>query len=280
MNRNAWSVFSVAAAVVCLTAISLPAVADSHEEAAPAYSMIHFDELIPANTPTYEKNAKDWVAAFKEAGAGAEWEWRTYSGPNFTYAFVTDVPNYAYLDGDDERWAAMSEKIGAEKIAKLSAESGAEAHRHELVKEMPELSHMPTGGPGEVGFVRLARHTVKPGMGDRFKELAGKVMEAHKKAGSSMTILASEVHFGEGSYQFVTLAKDAASYYAATTTKSMGAILTEAYGAEQAQAMFKEWRDCITDYETSDWEFRPDLSYMPGMYEEAEMKKEMGGSAE
>ena len=275
MKRDTWSVFTVTAAIVCLTFFSQATLADSNEEvAAPAYTMIHWDDVGPGQTAAYEENAKAWVAAFKEAGAGAEWEWRTYAGPNFTYVFLTDVPNYAYLDGDDERWAAMVETIGADKIKALSVPGTSDSHRHELVKELPDLGYMPEGGPGELKFVRLGQHTVKPGMNDSFKELAAKVQAARKKVGSSMAIFASEVQFGDSSFHFVTLAEDAAAYYAAP---SVGALLTEAYGAEEAGALFDEWRNCITDYETSDWQFRPDLSFMPGMYEEAE---EMKGSSE
>ena len=42
--------------------------------------------------------------------------------------------------------------------------------------------------------------------------------------------------------------------------------------------MFADWRGCITDYETSDWNFEPELSYMPGMGGDEEMMddEEMG----
>lgn len=258
-------------AVFALTLIPAVAFADQHEEAPTAYSMIHYDDVGPANSPAYEENAKDWVESFTEAGMGAEWEWRTYSGPNFNYVFITDVPNYAYLDGDDERWEAVVEVIGAEKIAELEAPGVSDAHRHELVKRMPELTYMPEGGMGEVGFVHLSRHSVKPGMGDQFKELVAEVVAARKQVGSSMAVLGSSVEFGQGSYQFVTIAKDAAAFYSAASTRE---VLTEAYGAEKAQALFDGWRSCITDYETSDWQFRPDLSYMSGMAEEMEMEME------
>lgn len=280
MKRGTSSVCThvvAAAAIACLTVFSLPAVADSHEEGPPPYSIIHFDDVGPGNATEYEQNAKEWVAAFAEAKAGVEWAWRTYSGPNFQYAFVTDVPNYAYLDGDEARWAKLSEVIGAEKIERLSAGGGSNGHSHEMVKRLPELSYMPKDGMGDYGFVRLSRHTVKSGMGEQFKAAVGKAMEATRKAGGPMAVLVSEVRFGTGNYQFVTVAKDAASFYAAP---GMGQVLAQAYGPEKAQELFDEWRGCISNYETSDWQFRPDLSYMPGMAGDAEMKEETGGSPE
>lgn len=276
MRSDARFVLTIASAVLLVTAVPQVVSAEHHEKATPSYTMIHLDDVGPANAPAYEENTRAWVAAFKEAGLDEEWSFRSYSGPNFTYAFLTDVPNYASLDNADERWMAMAEKIGKDKIDELSANGGgSNAHRHELTKKAPEFDYTPEGGVGEFGFVHLSTHSVKPGMGDQFKKLLAKVTEARTKVGGGLAVRASEIEFGNGSYQFATLAKDAASYYSAT---SVGKILGEAYGPEEARAMFDQWRECITDYETSDWSFEPELSYMPGMYEDEEMmddKEEM-----
>jgi hypothetical protein len=269
MRLDARSVFTVAIAALFLVSAPAVVLAEHHEEAPPRYTMIHYDDVDPANAPAYEENAKAWVAAFKEAELGEEWAWWTYSGPNFTYAFLTDVPNYASLDNADERWGAVVEAVGKEKLDELSADGGgASAHRHELTKKLPEYDYTPEGGVGEVGFVHVSTHSVKPGMGDQFKELLAKVTEARKKVGGPMAVRANHIEFGHGSYQFATLAKDAATYY---SERGTGKVLTEAYGADEAKAMFDQWRECVTDYETSDWYFEPELSYMPGMYEKEEM---------
>ena len=264
--RDTRRVLAAAVAVFLLTAVPGLVFAEQHEEkATPTYTMIHYEEVGPANVLAYEENSKAWVAAFEEAGAGEEWAWRTYAGPNFNYAFLTDVPNYAYLDGDDERWAAMVEIIGKEKIDALSADGGgATGHRHELAKDLPEYDYTPEGGMGEVGFVHLATHSVKPGMGKQYKALLTKVTAARNKVGGGLAVRAYHIEFGHGSYQFAILAKDAATFYSAM---SVGATLREAYGPEEAKAIFDQWRDSITDYETSDWRFMPELSYMPGMNE-------------
>lgn len=131
MKPDTRDVFALAVVALLLAAVPQVVLAEHHEEAAPLYSMIHYDDVGPANAPAYEENAKDWVAAFKEAGLGAEWGWRTYSGPNFSYAFVTEVPNYAFMDMQAERDKEMVEAIGAEKIAELSAGAGGSSrHRH------------------------------------------------------------------------------------------------------------------------------------------------------
>lgn len=279
MRRDARSVRTVGvalAAAVLFSVVPGAVFAEHHEKMAPAYSVIHYDDVGPANTEAYEENAKAWVAAFKKAGMGEEWSWRTYSGPNFNYAFLTDAPNYAFLDGADARSAAMVEAIGKETVDELSADGGGSSgHRHELTKKLPDLDYTPEGGVGEVGFVRLGVHSVKPGMGEDFKKLVVKVNEARTKVGASLAVRASQVEFGHGSYQFAVIAKDSATFHAA---RSVGAMLVEAFGPEEAQAIFDDWRGCITDYETSDWYFEPELSYMPGMHADKGMmdeKKEM-----
>ncbi|MCH7664719.1 MAG: hypothetical protein IH936_02150 [Acidobacteria bacterium] len=281
MRRDTSGVFAIALAVLVLAAMPAAVLADDDEKAEPSYTMIHYEDVGPANALTYEENSKAWVAAFKEAEAGAEWGWRMYSGPNFNYAYLTDVPNYASLDSADERWAAVVEVVGKDKIDELSADGGgATGHRHELTKDLPEYDYTPESGVGEVGFVHLATHSVKPGMGEQYKALVAKVTEARNKVGGGLAVRVSKVEFGNGSYQFAVLAKDAASYYSAT---SVGAILTEAYGPEESQKMFADWRECITDFETSDWRFKPELSYMPGMVDDEEMmddKEEMADEEE
>lgn len=271
MIRDARSVFTASAVVLLLTVAPAAVFADSHEEPLP-YMMLHHDKVGPDGSAAYEEAAKAWVTAFQEAGLGAEWEWRTYAGPNFQYVFLTELPNYAALDEADARFAAMSEKIGAEKIARLIEMSAGPVHSHELVKRNAEISYIPKGGIGKVSFVHMSRHTVKSGMEDKFKDLAAKVAEARRKVGSPMPVLGSEVQFGDGTFQFVSLTKDAASYYSAP---DVGAVLAEAYGAEEARALFDAWREVITDYETSDWRFRPDLSFIPGMEAMMESDGEM-----
>ncbi len=214
MRRDTRCFRAVAVALLFLTVVPQIVFADHHEAAAPTYTMIHYEEVGPANAPAYEENSKAWVTAFEEAEMGAEWAWRTYSGPNFNYAFLTDVPNYAYLDGADAREAAMVEALGKEKMDALLADGGGTTgHRHELTKDLPEYDYTPEGGMGEVGFVHLATHSVKPGMGEQYRALVAKVIEARKQVGGGMAIRVSQVQFGHGSYHIATLAKDAATFY-------------------------------------------------------------------
>ena len=276
MKKARWSLVALAVGALCLA--GQPLFAEEHAEehaekqedySVPGYSIIHYDEVEPHRAFDYEANTKAWVDAFAEAGMDGEWSWRTYAGPNFTYAFVAEIPNYAHLDDNQERQKQMAAAIGSEKVAELVAGLAASSHYQELAKQAPELAYMPEGGMYDFSFVRLAKHYVKPGMEEGFKKLVMKVNEARRKTGSPMMVSASEVQFGHGTFQFAMLAKDAAAFYA---EPDVGTLLVQAYGQEQAQALLKQWTECITDYKTSDWRFRPELSYLPDLTEPAEMK--------
>ncbi len=262
----------LAAVALVATLAAVPfAAADSHEEAPMPYLFVHYHDVDPARVMDHEAQDKAWVAAFTEAGMeGDEWEWYSYSH-GFEYAYVSPFPNYAWLDNEKEREAELAEAIGEEKMKELMQGAGARAHRTEILKYREDLSY---DGPwkGEPGFARVGVHHVKPGMGEAFENLVQEVMAAHKKAGSELDIAGHEVEFGDGDYLFVAWAKDASHFYSMPST---GAILNEAYGAEKAQKLYADWGESITDYVTTDWAFRPELSYMGPKPAAEDMKGEM-----
>ena len=136
MRRIQWSLaVALIAGIVCMMA---PNIALAQEEAYPEarYTVIHFDQVEPANTEAYEENSAAWAAAFKEAGLGEEYAWRMYSGPNFDYAFLSDMPNFATLDKSEEQQKVMAEAIGAEKMAELIAGVAATSHYSEITKDV------------------------------------------------------------------------------------------------------------------------------------------------
>jgi hypothetical protein len=251
----------MATMVALLCALPHGAAADEHE-APPTYLTVHYDRIDPAKVADFEANGRMWVETFKELGMGAEYGWTGYSGPNFTYAWVSSMPNFAYLDDSPARMKAVSEAVGEEKMAELIAQPGLLSHHTEVLKEEPTLSYfpegfsLPTSGVGHVGV-----HHVRPGMEEAFTELVGKVVAAYKQVESPMGFAGHRVAFGEGSFLFVSFAESLGAFYSGPNT---GAVLAEAYGPEVAQEIFAKWGECISGYETSDWQLRGDLSYVPG----------------
>jgi hypothetical protein len=267
----------VAVALLLVVGSTVPTAVAGEEEKSPVYLVVHYDEVEPSMSDEYEANGKAWVEAFTEKEMGEEWTWWAYSRPGFTYAYVFTMPDYAYLDAQPEREKMMAEALGEEKMKELMGDMGAiRSHHSEILKASPELSYHPEESIVEQGnFVQVDVHNVKPAMNEQFKDAVKRAVAAFEKAGAKLGFDAYEIEFGQGSYSFVTFAESAAQFY---SQPNAGAILAEAEGPEFAEKLFAEWRDCIDGFETSDWRYRPDMSYVPGMTsaeaEEAEAMEE------
>ena len=224
--------------------------------------MVQFDQVDPSHAADLEANARDWVAAFTEHEMGPEWTWLAFSNQNFTYAWVMPMPDFAYLDGMEARQQAVFEKMGQEKLGGLlEGIKYIRSHRSEILKVEPELSYVPKDPAAkDPTFSRVGSHHVRPAIDEKFRALVKKVVAAFEKVEAPLGFDAYKVAFGEGSYIFVSSADSAGQLYSDPGT---GAYLAEAYGPETALAMRGEWADCITGYETMNWNSRKELSYDP-----------------
>lgn len=234
-----------------------------------SYVTIHYDRIDPVHLEAWEANAKDWVAAFTGAGIGPEMGWWGYQS-GFSYAWVSGMPNYAWLDGQKERVAELAEMLGEGKLEELEA-AGAPAvveHYNEIWKYEPELSYQPDGfNPAGMGAINVATVSVKAGMGEDYRELVKEAIAALDKINAPVNWFAYSIAFGEGSYGYVGWAKDRAALH---SLPDMGELLTEAVGAEKTQEMFSRYVNCVAGEADRDWLVRPELSFMGAAAEEAE----------
>lgn len=262
MSNRAFAILSL---VLLALASSLPLAAEEGEEKTPVRMIVHWDHVQPSMTEVYEQKAKDWVEAFNEAGLGKKWNWHTSVSNDFTYVTVSWFGHYAEMDAEEANQAEMVAALGEEKLEALSAPTGSVVSHHtEVVEHRADLSYYPAESElgDDPGFLRVGAHTVKPGMGDRFEELMKKVAAAFAKAEHPYPFTTYEVTFGStGSYVVTVMSQDAGTFYTGANTRE---ILTAGVGPEETQAIYTEWRELITDYETSDWAMRADLSYMTG----------------
>lgn len=250
MLRSKWMVVSLAALGV--VALALPAAAQT------PYISVHYDEIEPASANDYEANGRDWVAAFSEAGLGAEHGWRGYTS-DFTYAWVADMPDFAFMDGEAERFAAAGAAVGEEKMKGLLAGGSSRSHYTEVWKYEPELSYAPNGVPTSgMTYINVGVHHVKPGMNDEYKAVVKDVIAALAKIKAEATFVGYSIALGQGSYAYVSWGADRAALHARAP---MGALLAEAVGPEAAQALFDRWMSSINGVEERDWAMRPELSF-------------------
>jgi hypothetical protein len=242
------------AGIAMLGALALaPAVA-----AQAPYISVHIDEIEPANSTAYEANGREWVAAFTEAGLGADQGWRGYTS-DFTYAWVADMPNYAYMDGERERFAAAAAAVGEEKMAALEAGGSSRSHYTEVWKFEPEMSYLPEGPPTSgMTYINVGTHHVKPGMDDEYKAVVKDVVAALTKIKADAAFAGYSIALGRGSYAYVSWGADRGALHSGP---EMGAMLVEALGPEGSREIWDRWTRCINGTEERDWAIRPELSF-------------------
>jgi len=228
----------------------------------PAYIMVHYDEVMPAGSEAFEANSAMWVEAFTAAGLGAEHGWDAYSS-DFTYAWVSPMPNWAFLDSAEARFAEVGEAVGEEKMAELlSGGAHTTTHYSEVWKSEPELSYMQEGfDPSGMKAANVGVHWVKPSANDEYRAMVKDLVAAVGKVETDINFMAFSVAMGDGSFAFVSWGEDRAALHAG---RGMGPVLTEALGPEGAQDIFQRWVDSVVKVDDRDWGVRADLSYAPG----------------
>ncbi|GAB4222804.1 MAG: hypothetical protein Kow0062_21530 [Acidobacteriota bacterium] len=228
-------------------------------DAAPMYRYIVYSRVDPAMADEFEQQQKRWVAAFREAGFGPEWQWWVLQGPNFEYVTVWAFHKWAEFD-DEAKWnEEMLERLGKEKLGELMKPAGLVlSQKTAIVRHLPEMS-MPGGDGSMPGFINVETHYLRSGMEKPFRELAAKVREAYAKAEKKLPFQAWQVKVGEGTFVFTTAASSAAEFHG---MPQAGEVLMAAFGEETTKKLYEEWRDCISGYETVDYQPRPDLSYV------------------
>jgi len=244
--------------VLVLAAFALPA-----QEEPAAYITVHIDNIDPAQMTAYEANNKDWVEAFKAAEAGSDYYWRGYQS-GFSYAWVSDLPNYSWLDGNQEREKMLGEKLGEGKMEELMAGGGSAIldHYSEIWKYQADLSYMPEGfDTAEMGSISVSTVSVKPSMSKEYREVVKEAIAALKTIKADVNFVAYSTPYGAGSYAFVTFGKDRGALHSGP---EMGALLTEALGEEKSKDLFKRYLGSVASEEERDWRIRKDVSYMGG----------------
>jgi hypothetical protein len=236
------------------------AVLPAQVEPAP-YITVHYDRIDPAMAAEFEANNKDWVDAFKGAKAGQDYYWRGYQS-GFTYAWVSDMPNYGWIDDSDSRDKMLNEKLGEERMNELSAgaSDAIVEHHTEIWKYQADMSYIPEGlNLQDMGAINVGIDYIKPGKGEEFRELVKEAVAAMKKIDAPVNFFAYSIPFGKGSYAFVSWAEDRAGLHGGP---EFGKLLTEAIGEEKAKEIFKRYHECVADFEERDWRARRDISYV------------------
>lgn len=271
--------FTAALVAAALLAAPVALGADSHEEA-PRYAHITHFRVDPAHADEWGQLVKDWVKAFADAGMESKWNWYV-SVDNFDIVMVDFHDNMASFDHGEEMEAEVAAALGAETMAALqeaASQIDFEVVGTEVAKLRRDLSFDNVEDKeGPPGFLHVGVHTVRPGKSEEFEGLVKKIAGAYEQTGTPRVWDTLEVILGNGSYVVVVFAGSPEGFYA---EKQIGEVLTEAYGEEEAGAMYAAWRDSISSYETNHMFPRPELSYIAEKYAGGEEGEETGAEME
>ncbi|TNF81165.1 MAG: hypothetical protein EP299_02165 [Acidobacteria bacterium] len=258
--RNLRWISLLAVAILLFAAPPVARAADEEASPHPKYMVIHVDEVEPSMQSDYEKVNLKWVETFKEKRMGPEWNWWA-SNSLFTYVWASPMEEYSFLDGQDARYEKMAEVLGEEKMSELMAGGKAiKSHYTEILKYMPELTYKPAEPASKSPAVyRVTSHMVKPAMTEQFESLVKEVVAAFAKAGAQVNFTGYQTQYGTGSYYFTTMADSEEQLQGFPTTSE---ILAQAVGEERTAQILEEWRNCIDDYDTEDYQIRPDLTFV------------------
>ena len=225
------------------------------------YVIVHYDTIDPAQSEAWSENNKAWVEVFQKAKAGKDYHWRAYQN-GFTFAWVSDMPNFGYLDDSEARDKALNEMLGEGVLDRLEAGTAPAivGHHSEIWKFEPDLSYWPQDfDASKMTAIKVSIDTVRPGKGETFQELVKEAAAAMRKTNAEVNWFAYSIPFGMGSYVFVSWAADNAALHSAP---NMRELLTSSLGAEKAQAMYSSWLKHVTNREETSWSVRKDLAYV------------------
>ena len=251
------------AALAVLLLATLSGLRAAASEAPSGVDVVHYDRVEPSRTAEYEVAIRAWAAAFREGALGQKWAWRAYCGPDSTYAYRSSLPDFAFLDSENDRRQEMISVLGEERSERLRARTVAiRSHHSELLRKRPELGYRPARPQGaDPAFLRVGAHRVRPAMTERFEAVLRRMTAALSRSRVALPLEVEEVRFGPGLYRLVVAAASAEELAA---QPRLDELLRRSLGEEAARELLAEWRQCVSEYTTANWVFRPDLSYLPG----------------
>jgi hypothetical protein len=253
--------FPIAAVVSLGVAAALLApTAGSTQTPAPQYFVLHQEKARPSMVKEYESTTKEFITLVKANKAKMpHFSFNAFVSPDFTYSYVSPIPNLAGLDAINADFGALAQAAGA-ALSDLNKRGGVAMERVDeaIIQRLPEQSYAPAEPRLESGRVRYYHYGfyyVIPGREGEVDALGQEYLKLFKAKGvkNGYTIYKG-VMGADLPYYFVSEgALDAADFQVedAKTAALVGPEL-EALGA-RLMALTRR-------YETREAVPRPDLS--------------------
>jgi hypothetical protein len=225
---------------------------------------IYKEIVAPGKTRQYEDAIKYMISEFKEYQIDPEKiHFKTISGPEIGYIYVTPIENFAGLDTMHANWREAVNILGKDKFEAMIAPAEEAIEKVHVFQSIhrKDLSYMPDNPrlkPEEVEYIHYGFYYAIPGKEKEFEAIATEFAELYKKNG---------IDTGWNIYQAIT-GSDLPMMVVAQGAKSEvdyytnRARIKEVLG-EEAKKIGEKVGATVRKMEHKDGYLRPELSY-PG----------------
>lgn len=164
------------------------------------------DVVYPYKAEQYEKAQKEMNNWLVKNNMGISWT--CMQRDNFTYTYVMELKNYAFMDEMNNMWKAKMETANKDEFQKFAdAFTGTIAHTHSLVLSKNEkgsyLSDNPYTKPEERKFMHWDYYEIIPGMESAALEFLAQEAELSKKLKMGMSFNLWKIDMGENTSGFI-----------------------------------------------------------------------------
>jgi hypothetical protein len=209
------------------------------------------------------------VAAFEEAylrhvdwhrNQNDPWRWDTWhtiTGELGMYFIGTDGHNWSDFDSPPVDPAADGADAMEQFGSLVSSITGG------FAELLPDVSR-PGGTADDMPLAHVIDYKIKVGREADFMAVVRKFNEAAEKANWEQNYV-WVANVSGGTAQYVLVLQHANFASMAPPAKNAEAIMEDAFGAQEAEMLIEMLEDIVESWTEQMWQYRPDLSYVPGM---------------
>ena len=231
---------------------------------APKIYVLHQEVVRPSMTAVYEETTKELIKLIQEhRSAAPTFHFNAVAGDDFTYLYVTQLPDFTALDTIPKEFEATAKAVGEAKWGDLMKRNGqaVEYIRETILLEDPSLSYTPASPrlkPEEMAYFHYDLYYVQPGRETEADALAREFVELFRKKGIPDGYRLFRVLMGAEMPMIAVMfgARDAADYQA------QDAKGRQILGPEGA-ALFQRAFSLSRRFESHNGWWRADLSLPP-----------------
>lgn len=231
---------------------------------APRIYVLHQEVVRPSLAAVYEETTKELIRLVRDhRSAAPSFNFNAFAGDDFTYLYVTELPDFSALGAIPRELEATARAVGEAKWGDLMKRNGqaVEYIRETVLLEDPSLSYTPANPrlkPEEMSYFHFDLYYVQPGREAEADAVAREFVELFRRKGIPDGYRLFKVALGAEMPMLAVLvgARDAADYQA------QDAKARQTLGQEGA-ALFQRAFALSRRFESHDGWWRADLSLPP-----------------